>query len=485
MSNVPVIADPSPVSVTVKLAVSPGPTSLTTDGELPNVRPAGSVVVVKPTSTGSVTDVAIAFAMAVARSDEDTDVLKTSGVSVESTAPVSLASEDNKTLGSNVGPVAVVGAAAGPMPRTRIPSPFSALMVAWTGAEPDGATAPRTVLLGRGLRIAHEPEAIEARRRGARREVLDRLRATGSGDRRRDRLPCRERRDGRDVRREQNQVESIAPPSCTSESAGGRGHVGRERRDVPRRAGIRLGGRIAGGSASRSGCVAVPIEPGPRRHLIERLDVGLRAVPTKTGSLPGQRVGDQRVARGGATRRRCGDDRLVQRERPGLFDVEGEVRSLVLRSPRSDRPRTRTRRLGTLPSSSVTSPLKMSATVGTKPAKLPVSSNRRNTSALSTTPPGGKVILIGKSSLPPLQIDDPAPTSMLGGLIVCASAAGPRIINAASTAAPIATRRRLIFSPLPLSCGFAIVAMRPLPALPTGSPRWPHTPQTARPRSSP
>src|SRR5262249_2626291 len=55
---------------------------------------------------------------------------------------------------------------------------------------------------------------------------------------------------------------------------------------------------------------------------------------------------------------------------------------------------------------SLTSWVKMPVTAGTRPAKLPVSSNRKNTSTLSITEDGGKEIETGTVSAPPVHTAD-------------------------------------------------------------------------------
>ena len=134
--------------VTVNVAVPPGATLETTDGvELKEARWAGRGVVLNPISTGLVDVVVTAFTMAVVRAEVDTDVLKTSGFPLLSTAPVKRPRADMNWLGSPEGPVGVVvGATEGPIPMTRIPRAFRALTVAWTVAAPAGATALETVL---------------------------------------------------------------------------------------------------------------------------------------------------------------------------------------------------------------------------------------------------------------------------------------------------------------------------------------------------
>src|SRR5688500_8917298 len=59
----------------------------------------------------------------------------------------------------------------------------------------------------------------------------------------------------------------------------------------------------------------------------------------------------------------------------------------------------------------------MLVTVGTRPAKLPVSSKRKNTSTLSMTAESGKVMDTGTVSVPPEQTADAGPKSIEAGSV--------------------------------------------------------------------
>src|SRR5262245_50302231 len=149
---------PLPVNVTSKHARPPGGTFGRTPGVMPTMRPGGTVPpVVSAMSMGVVTDVWMAFTIASRSGPPPPPMSKTSGVPVPSTAPVRRPSADMKTDGSGDGPVLVVGAPPGAMPRTRTPAAFSAATTAGTGPTPEGTTAFGTVFVASDLASPTKP----------------------------------------------------------------------------------------------------------------------------------------------------------------------------------------------------------------------------------------------------------------------------------------------------------------------------------------